>query len=46
MAAREAAGAPYVVRMMVPEEGVCEVTDLLRGVIELDWSQVDAQILL
>lgn len=46
VAAREAAGAPYVVRMMVPEEGVCEVTDMLRGVIELDWSQVDAQILL
>ncbi|KZZ44472.1 glutamate--tRNA ligase [Thalassolituus sp. HI0120] len=46
VAAREAAGAPFVVRMMVPEEGVCEVTDMLRGVIELDWSQVDAQILL
>jgi len=43
---REAAGAPYVIRMMVPEEGVCEVEDMLRGVIELDWSQVDAQILL
>ncbi len=44
---REAAGAPYVVRMKVPEEaGVCEIDDLLRGRIELDWSMVDAQILL
>ena len=46
VAKREADGAPYVIRMMVPEEGVCEVEDMLRGVIELDWSQVDAQILL
>ncbi|RYZ87715.1 MAG: glutamate--tRNA ligase, partial [Moraxellaceae bacterium] len=47
IAEREAAGAPYVVRMMVPEEaGPCPVPDMLRGTIELDWSQVDAQILL
>ncbi|WP_221798775.1 glutamate--tRNA ligase [Oceanobacter mangrovi] len=45
-ARREAAGAPYVVRMKVPEEGVCVVQDMLRGDIELDWAQVDAQILL
>jgi glutamyl-tRNA synthetase (EC 6.1.1.17) len=46
-ATREAAGLPYVVRMMVPEEtGSCEVADLLRGTMELDWSLVDAQILL
>ena len=44
---REAEGMPYVVRMMVPEEeGVCEVDDLLRGKMELDWAPVDAQILL
>ncbi len=43
---REASGAPYVIRMMVPEEGKCPVDDMLRGVIELDWAQVDAQILL
>jgi len=43
---REAAGEPYVVRMRVPEEGICVVDDQLRGPIELDWSQVDAQILL
>lgn len=44
---REAAGAPYVIRMLVPEEeGFCVIDDLLRGRIELDWGMVDAQILL
>lgn len=47
VAKREASGEPYVIRMMVPdEEGVCRVQDMLRGEIELDWSMVDAQILL
>ena len=46
-AAREAAGLPYVVRMKVPEEeGVCAIKDMLRGTIELDWSMVDAQVLM
>jgi len=45
--ARKAAGDPYVIRMMVPEaEGACVIDDMLRGAIELDWSMVDAQILL
>lgn len=44
---RSAAGDPYVIRMMVPEEaGGCAVDDMLRGTIELDWAMVDAQILL
>jgi glutamyl-tRNA synthetase len=47
VARRESAGDPYVIRMVVPEEqGSCAVEDLLRGTIELDWSMVDAQILL
>ena len=47
VARREAEGMPSVVRMMVPEgEGPCPVDDLLRGTIELDWGQVDAQVLL
>lgn len=46
VARREAAGAPYVVRMKVPREGACIVHDMLRGEIELDWAQVDAQILM
>ncbi|MCB1675122.1 MAG: glutamate--tRNA ligase [Halioglobus sp.] len=46
-ARRRDAGEPHVIRMMVPEgEGVCVVQDMLRGTIELDWSMVDAQILL
>ncbi|OLO04379.1 MULTISPECIES: glutamate--tRNA ligase [Salinicola] len=43
---REAEGFPYVIRMNVPSEGVCEVDDMLRGRIEVDWAQVDAQILM
>lgn len=43
---RKAAGEPYVVRMCVPDEGTCIVQDRLRGEIELDWANVDAQILL
>jgi glutamyl-tRNA synthetase len=46
-AQRKAAGEPFVIRMMVPEdEGACVIEDMLRGPIELDWSMVDAQILL
>lgn len=40
------AGEPHVIRMKVPEEGVCTVKDMLRGDIEIEWSQVDSQILL
>jgi glutamyl-tRNA synthetase len=40
------AGTPFVVRMQVPRDGVCEIDDLLRGKIEIDWSQVDMQVLL
>ncbi|AEF54238.1 glutamate--tRNA ligase [Marinomonas posidonica] len=40
------AGVPYVIRMKVPEEGVCVVQDMLRGTIEIDWAQVDMQVLL
>jgi|TARA_B100000315_G_scaffold238372_1_gene256105 glutamyl-tRNA synthetase len=43
--ARIAGGADYVVRMKVPEDGTCIVKDLLRGDIEIDWSQVDMQVL-
>lgn len=46
VAKREAAGEPYVVRMKVPEEGVCVFDDMLRGSIEVDWAQVDCQILM
>jgi|26BtaG_2_1085354.scaffolds.fasta_scaffold01527_7 glutamyl-tRNA synthetase len=45
-ARREQEGWPYVVRMKVPSTGVCVVNDMLRGTIEVEWAQVDAQILL
>lgn len=43
---RETAGAPYVIRMNVPEAGKVDIDDMLRGTMELDWALVDAQILL
>ncbi|MGB1238246.1 MAG: glutamate--tRNA ligase [Pseudomonadales bacterium] len=46
VAKRKAAGAPYVIRMKIPSEGVCTFEDMLRGTIEIDWSMVDSQILL
>jgi glutamyl-tRNA synthetase len=46
VARRKAAHAPFVIRMTVPETGVCKFRDRLRGEIEIDWAQVDAQILL
>ena len=45
-ARREQEGWPYVVRMNVPATGTCVVEDMLRGVIEVEWAQVDAQVLL
>ncbi len=44
--AKLAAGEPNVVRMKVPSSGTCVVKDKLRGNIEIDWSQVDMQVLL
>lgn len=43
---RLAAGQPHVVRLKVPREGVCQFDDLLRGRIEIPWSQVDMQVLM
>ncbi len=44
--AKLAEAVPYVIRMKVPDEGTCIIDDMLRGTIEIDWSQVDCQILL
>jgi glutamyl-tRNA synthetase len=46
VAARVAAGEQSVIRMKVPREGVCEVNDLLRGTISIDWKEVDMQVLM
>ncbi len=43
---KEAAGIPFVVRMNVPDHGVCIVDDLRRGAITIEWSSVDMQVLL
>ncbi|WP_110687976.1 glutamate--tRNA ligase [Salinicola aestuarinus] len=43
---REREEWPYVVRMKVPDSGVCVVEDMLRGQIEVEWAQIDAQVLL
>ena len=40
------AGTPHVIRMKVPEEGVCRFQDRLRGTIEIPWAQVDMQVLM
>lgn len=40
------AGEPNVIRMKVPREGKCVVSDMLRGNVEIDWAQIDMQILM
>ena len=39
------AGEAHVIRMKVPDEGLCVINDLLRGPIEIEWAQVDMQVL-
>ncbi|PVZ69602.1 glutamate--tRNA ligase [Pelagibaculum spongiae] len=46
VAAKLEAGEPHVVRMKVPREGTCTFSDMLRGEIDIDWQQVDMQILM
>lgn len=46
VATKLAAGFPFVIRMKVPREGKCVVRDLLREPVEIDWSQVDMQVLM
>lgn len=43
---RVRAGESHVVRMKVPQEGMCEIKDSLRGDIHIDYAQVDMQVLL
>ncbi len=44
--ARLDAGEPYVIRMKVPERGTCTFSDMLRGEVQIPWSQIDMQVLL
>ncbi|MFN3582060.1 MAG: glutamate--tRNA ligase [Pseudomonas sp.] len=46
VAERVAAGESHVVRMKVPETGICQVQDMLRGEIDIPWEQVDMQVLM
>jgi glutamyl-tRNA synthetase len=43
---KQQAQLPFVVRLKVPREGKCVIKDLLRGDVEIEWSQVDMQVLL
>jgi glutamyl-tRNA synthetase len=45
VAARRDQGEPSVVRMKVPADGICTVSDRLRGEIAINWAQVDMQVL-
>lgn len=38
-------GMPHVIRLKVPDDGVCTFTDQIRGEIEIPWAQVDMQVL-
>ncbi|HEY5348708.1 MAG TPA: glutamate--tRNA ligase [Candidatus Lustribacter sp.] len=42
----QAQGRPFVVRLRVPDSGVCVVEDLRRGPIEFEWKSVDMQVLM
>lgn len=40
------AGEEHVIRMKIPEQGNCEFEDLLRGKVNISWSQIDMQVLM
>jgi glutamyl-tRNA synthetase len=44
--ARAEAGEPFVVRMKVPDAGVCVVHDMARGPVEYQYADIDMQVLL
>lgn len=46
VAAKKAAGEASVVRMKVPTEGTCTIKDVLRGDVEIEWKQIDMQVLM
>lgn len=45
-ASRVEAGEEHVIRMKIPEQGECEFDDLLRGKVNIAWSQIDMQVLI
>ncbi len=45
-ARRAASDEPFVVRMKVPQSGVCVVNDVARGPVPFEYATVDMQVLL
>ena len=45
-ARRVAAGDPHVVRLAVPDDGVCVIPDRLIGEVQYEYKQIDDQVLL
>lgn len=39
-------GESSVIRMKVPREGICQIEDMLRGNIDIEWANVDMQVLM
>lgn len=37
---------PHVIRMKIPTSGSCKVKDMLREDVDIDWQQVDMQVLM
>jgi glutamyl-tRNA synthetase len=46
VSARLATHEPHVIRMKVPREGTCVINDMLRDAVEIEWNQVDMQVLM
>lgn len=46
IAAKEAEGLPYVIRLKVPLTGTCVIEDGIKGRIEFPWADIDDQVLL
>tara|TARA_R110000824_G_scaffold288508_2_gene476582 strand:+ start:156214 stop:157716 length:1503 start_codon:yes stop_codon:yes gene_type:complete len=40
------ANIPHVIRMKIPTAGTCVVKDMLREDVEIEWQQIDMQVLM
>lgn len=43
---QRAQNTPFVIRLKVPKEGTCAFHDLVRGNVQIAWSQIDDQVLM
>ena len=46
VAQKKSEGLSYVIRLKMPSAGTCVVKDRLRGEVELDFAQIDDQVLM